>query len=150
MTVINCVIHNRAEKLEAADNKAVMKLQGGAETVLIVEDEESILNLSKEMLEMLGYKVLAVNETDQALRLAREYNGNIDLLLTDVMMPGMNGKELSDRIIAFKPGLKRLYMSGYTSDVIARQGILEEDIQFIPKPFSFTDLASKVRETLGQ
>ncbi len=149
MTVMNYAIRNRAESPETADNKAVMKLRGGAETVLIVEDEESILNLSKEMLEMLGYKVLAVNETDQALRLAREYNGNIDLLLTDVMMPGMNGKELSDRIIAFKPGLKRLYMSGYTSDVIARQGILEEGIQFIPKPFSFTDLASKVRETLG-
>jgi len=88
-----------------------MNLQGGAETVLIVEDEEPILNLSKEMLEMLGYKVLAVNETDQALRLAEEYDGNIDLLLTDVMMPGMNGKELSERIIAFKPSLKRLYMS---------------------------------------
>lgn len=149
MTAMNYVIHNRSESMEAADKKAMVKLQGGAETVLIVEDEEQILNLSKEMLEMLGYTVLAVNETDQALRLAREYDGNIDLLLTDVMMPGMNGKELSERIIAFKPGLKRLYMSGFTTDVIARQGIMEEGTQFIPKPFSFKDLADKVRETLG-
>jgi two-component system cell cycle sensor histidine kinase/response regulator CckA len=149
MTLTNHMICHRTESLEVADNKAVMKLQGGAETVLIVEDEESILNLIKEMLEMLGYKVMAVNETDKALRLAREYDGNIDLLLTDVIMPGMNGKELSERIIAFKPGLKRLYMSGYTSDVIASQGILEEGAQFIPKPFSFKDLATKVRETLG-
>jgi two-component system cell cycle sensor histidine kinase/response regulator CckA len=149
MTLLNYMIRYRTESLESADNTAVMKLQGGAETVLIVEDEESILKLSKEMLEMLGYKVLAVNETDQALRLAKEYDGNIDLLLTDVIMPGMNGKELSERIIAFKPGLKRLYMSGYTADVIASQGILEEGVQFISKPFSFKDLAAKVRETLG-
>jgi two-component system cell cycle sensor histidine kinase/response regulator CckA len=149
MTLLNYMIRYRTESLESADNTAVMKLQGGAETVLIVEDEESILKLSKEMLEMLGYKVLAVNETDQALRLAKEYDGNIDLLLTDVIMPGMNGKELSERIIAFKPGLKCLYMSGYTADVIASQGILEEGVQFISKPFSFKDLAAKVRETLG-
>ena len=149
MAAMNNAIRYRTGSPEAADNKAAMKLLRGVETVLIVEDEESILNLSKEMLEMLGYKVLAVNETDQALRLAREYDGNIDLLLTDVIMPGMNGKELSEKIIAFKPGLKSLYMSGYTSDVIARQGILEEDMQFIPKPFSFNDLAAKVRETLG-
>lgn len=149
MTAMNYAIRYKTESLEAADNKARMKLQGGAKTVLIVEDEESILNLSKEMLEMLGYKVLAVNETDKALLLAKEYDGNIDLLLTDVMMPGMNGKELSERIVAFKPGLKRLYMSGYTPDVIARQGILEDDIQFIPKPFSFKDLATKVKEILG-
>jgi two-component system, cell cycle sensor histidine kinase and response regulator CckA len=149
MTVMNSVIRYRTESLEAADNKAMMKLQGGAKTVLIVEDEDQILNLSKEMLEMLGYKVLAVNETDKALRLAKEYDGNIDLLLTDVMMPGMNGKELSERIVAFKPGLKRLYMSGYTPDVIAGQGILEDGIQFIPKPFSFKDLAAKVKEILG-
>jgi two-component system cell cycle sensor histidine kinase/response regulator CckA len=149
MTLRNYIIRYRTESLEAEDNKAVMKLPGGAETVLIVEDEESILKLSREMLELLGYKVLAVNETDQALRLAKEYDGNIDLLLTDVMMPGMNGKELSERIIAFKPGLKRLYMSGYTSDVITCQGILEEGVQFIHKPFSFKDLATKVRETLG-
>jgi CheY-like chemotaxis protein len=150
MTLTNHMIcHITKESLEAADNKAVMKLQAGTETVLIVEDEEPILNLIKEMLEMLGYKVMAVNETDKALRLAKEYDGNIDLLLTDVMMPGMNGKELSERIIAFKPGLKLLYMSGYTSNVIASQVILEKGAQFIPKPFSFKDLATKVRETLG-
>jgi len=92
--------------------------------------------------------VLAAKSKDQALRLVGEYDGKIDLLLTDVVMPDMNGKELSERIVAVKPDIKCLYMSGYTADVIARQGILDEGIKFLPKPFSLRDLAAKVRNAL--
>lgn len=138
-----------AKSLDAAADPVKVKMQNGTETILIVEDEEAVLKLSKEMLEMLGYKVLAARETDQAIRFAEEFTGSIDLLLTDVVMPGMNGKELSDRIRSFKPGLRCLYMSGYTADVIARQGILEKGLHFLPKPFSLKELSAKVRETLG-
>jgi CheY-like chemotaxis protein len=140
---------HKAGGVETADDKAEVALKGGTETVLIVEDEESVLNLTKDMLEKLGYRVLAARRTDEAMRLAREYGESIDLLLTDVVMPDMNGKELSERIRSIKPGLKCLYMSGYTADVITRQGILEEGVHFIPKPFSLKSLATKVRKTLG-
>ena len=125
------------------------EVQGGTETVLIVEDEEPVLKLSQAMLEVLGYTVLAANGKDQALEIARNYPEKIHLLLTDVVMPDMNGKELADRIQKVKPELKCLYMSGYTSDIIARQGILEEGVKFISKPFSVQDLATKIREVLG-
>jgi len=134
---------------ETCGHQETIALRGGAETILIVEDEESVLKLSRDMLEMLGYKVLTAGKTDQAVELAGAYHGNIDLLLTDIVMPDMNGRELSELIISIRPDVKCLYMSGYTSDVIARQGILNEGVQFISKPFSLRDLAAKVRETLG-
>ncbi len=139
----------RMEAPETTYDKPEMETLKGTETILIVEDEESLLELSKEMLENLGYKVLAANGKDQALQLIREYDGSIDLLIIDVVIPEMNGKELSERILDIKPGMKCLFMSGYTADVIARQGILEEGVQFIPKPFSLKDMAAKVREVLG-
>ena len=138
------------EGADAADDEPEMEIQGGTETILIVEDEEIVLTLSKTMLDMLGYKVLAARGAADALRLVREYAENIDLLLTDVVMPDMNGKELSERITAMKPGVKCLYMSGYTADVIAHQGILDEGLQFISKPFSLKDLAAKIRKAVGQ
>lgn len=138
----------REENREAANGKGATNIPKGTETILIAEDEESVLRLSKDILETLGYKVLAAKGTDLAIRLAREYRGRIDLLLTDVVMPDMNGKELSERILTIRPGLKCLYMSGYTADVITRQEILEEGVQFIPKPFSIKDLAIKVRNIL--
>ena len=92
---------------------------------------------------------LIANGKDQALEIARNYPEKIHLLLTDVVMPDMNGKELADRIQKVKPELRCLYMSGYTSDIIARQGILEEGVKFISKPFSVQDLATKIREVLG-
>jgi DNA-binding NtrC family response regulator len=115
-----------------------------------VEDEETVLKLGRAMLETLGYNVLSARSADQALKLTKGYTGKIDLLLTDMIMPDMNGKELSERIIAIKPGLKCLYMSGYTADVIAHQGILDKGVQFISKPFSLKDLAAKIREAVGE
>jgi nitrogen-specific signal transduction histidine kinase/ActR/RegA family two-component response regulator len=135
---------------QAADDIRERAIPRGTETILIVEDEEAVLKLTKAMLEALGYTVLAAPDRNHALHLAREDRGNIHLLLTDVVMPDMNGKELSELIMAIKPDLKRLYMSGYTADVIARQGTLEEGVKFIPKPFSLQDLALKVREALDE
>lgn len=139
----------RSEQPETADGAQQTAPEGGTETILLVEDEETVLNLARDMLENLGYHVLAVKKPDEALRLAAEFEETVDLLLTDVVMPDMNGRELSERIMPLKPGMKCLYMSGYTADVIARQGILEEGIHFIPKPFSLRELAAKVREALG-
>jgi len=135
---------------QAADDVQETEIPRGTETILIVEDEEAVLKLTKAMLEALGYNVLAAPDRNHALHLAREDRGEIHLLLTDVVMPDMTGKELSERILAVKPGLKRLYMSGYTADVIARQGVLEEGVRFISKPFSLRDLALKVREALDE
>jgi PAS domain S-box-containing protein len=121
---------------------------GKGETVLMVEDEKAVLELGKRILEESGYTVLAAMTPREAIRLAEEYTGDIHLLLTDVVMPGMNGQDLAERLVSIKPGLKCLYMSGYTADVIAHRGVLEEGVQFIPKPFSVSDLTVKVREAL--
>ncbi len=133
---------------QSVDEQEDNGIPGGNETILIVEDEKTVLNLSQAMLEVLGYKVLAAGTKDMAFSLVSQHSGKIDLLLTDVVMPDMNGKELSEQIMAVKPGMKCLYMSGYTADVIASQGMLQEGIHFISKPFSLKDLAFKVREAL--
>lgn len=139
---------HRVEGKKAPGIAEETKPVGGSETIVVVEDEATVLHLTRKMLESLGYRVLSAENSEQAMRLAREYDKNIDLLLTDVVMPGTNGKELSERILEFMPELKHIYMSGYTSDVIARQAVLDEGVNFISKPFSLKELADKVRETL--
>ena len=124
--------------------------RGGKENVLVVEDEEAILELCGEMLHGLGYSVLEARTPTQAIRLAEMHPEPIHLLITDVVMPEMNGRELAGRLGAIKPGLKCLYMSGYTANVIAHQGVLEEGVSFIPKPFSLAALAGKVRAVLDK
>jgi two-component system, cell cycle sensor histidine kinase and response regulator CckA len=135
---------------QAAEDKADRVLRGGTETVLLVEDEEAVLKLAKSMLEKLGYRVLSARKTEEAIRLAGERAEVIDLLLTDVVMPDMNGKELLDKIRTISPGLKCLFMSGYTADVISRQGVLDEGVRFIAKPFSLMALDAKVRSSLDE
>jgi len=120
----------------------------GQETVMVVEDEPAILNLSKRILQKQGYQVLVAGTPDEAIRLAEERIGEIHLLMTDIIMPEMNGRELAKRILSLRPNLKRLFMSGYTADVIAHHGVLDEGVYFIQKPFSRKDLAAKVREAL--
>ena len=126
----------------------VQKSLGGTESILLVEDDEGILGLCQEILETLGYKVVVTQTPSQAIRLVEEHVGDIHLLITDVVMPGMSGRELTERITALKPGLKCLYMSGYTADVIAHQGVLDEGIHFIQKPFRPNDFAKAIREVL--
>ncbi len=121
----------------------------GAETVLLVEDEPPILKIGKAILERYGYTVLDAGTPAEAQAQAQQHQGPIHLLITDVVMPQMNGRDLLERIAASRPGIKTLYMSGYTSDVIAHHGVLGEGIHFLQKPFSVKTLAAKVREVLG-
>jgi PAS domain S-box-containing protein len=133
-----------AERVEAEAGTT----RGGTETVLVVEDEAAILELARESLEQLGYTVLTAGSPGEAIRLTHERAGPIQLLITDVVMPQMNGRQLAERLTAARPGLKCLYMSGYTADAIAHRGVLEEGVRFIAKPFSLSVLAAKVREML--
>ncbi len=130
--------------------KVVEPTVGGHETILLVEDEETILNMTRTMLARLGYTVVSAATPHEAFRLVGERAGEIDMLLTDVVMPEMNGRDLAQSLLPLNPQLKCLFMSGYTSDIIAQQGILDEGIQFIQKPFSKQDLASKVRMVLDK
>jgi DNA-binding NtrC family response regulator len=123
---------------------------GLGETVLIVEDEESILKMTQMMLERMGYKVLVAGTPGEAIALAREHAGEIHLLMTHVVVPEMNGRDLAGNLLSLYPNLKRLFMSGYTANVIAHHGVLDEGVQFIQKPFAKQDLAIKVREVLDE
>ncbi|MEI8133141.1 MAG: PAS domain-containing protein, partial [Leptolinea sp.] len=125
-------------------------LSGGNETVLIVEDEEALLQLGQETLEELGYTVLAASSPKEGLRMATEYYSTIDLLITDVVMPGMNGRDLAEKIKAICPGSKCLFMSGYTADIITQHEVLSEEVFFIQKPFKLNELADTVRRVLGK
>ena len=120
----------------------------GRGTILVVEDEQAVLKLAQMMLEELGYSVLAARTPGEALRLAWEHSGKIDLLMTDVVMPEMNGRELAEKVSSLHPGTRCLFMSGYTADVIAHHGVLDEGVRFLQKPFSTEDLADKVRDAL--
>ena len=122
----------------------------GNETVLLVEDEESVLRLGEIVLKRFGYTVLPARTPGDALALAEQHQNLIQLLVTDVVMPEMNGKELKMSIERFIPNLKALYISGYTADVIVDRGILEDDVNFLQKPFTVNSLAGKVREVLDQ
>ncbi len=120
----------------------------GHETILLVEDEHSILGMTTMMLERLGYTVVATSSPGEAIRLVGEYTDPIHLLMTDVVMPEMNGRDLAKKILTLYPNINRLFMSGYTADVIAHHGVLNKGVKFIQKPFSQKDLAAKVREAL--
>jgi len=117
----------------------------GSETILLVEDEPAILKMTAKMLERLGYTVLAANSPGEAIHLAREHKGKIHLLMTDVIMPEMNGRDLAKNILSLYPDINRLFMSGFTADVIARHGTLDAGVNFIQKPFSVKDLAAKLK-----
>jgi len=122
----------------------------GNEVILLVEDEPMILNMTVTMLQRHGYRVLPAATPGEAIRLAQEHDGDLDLLMTDVVMPDMNGRDLAKNLLSLYPKLKRLFMSGYTANTIAHQGVLDEGVNFIQKPFSTTDLAAKIREVLDK
>lgn len=124
------------------------ELPGGTETIMLVEDEKSVRLAVALLLQSLGYNVLSAASPDDALRQAAEYRGVIHLLITDVVMPGMNGRDLATRLSEMQPGLVCLYVSGYNADVIAHHGILDEGIYFLAKPFAREALANKVHEVL--
>jgi two-component system cell cycle sensor histidine kinase/response regulator CckA len=122
----------------------------GTETVLLVEDEEPILELGKMILERYGYTVLAAKSPSEALALEKGYRETIHLLITDVVMPEMNGKDLRNRIKALRTEIKTLFVSGYTADVIAHHGVLDDSVEYLQKPFSVRTMATKVRKVLDR
>ena len=119
------------------------------ETVLIVEDDPTLLEIGTMMLQQLGYTVLSAETPREAIRIAEEEGTEIHLVMTDVVMPEMNGRDLADRLQAIRPDMKHLFISGYTANVIAHQGVLDKGVNFLQKPFSLKDLAIKVREALS-
>jgi len=131
----------------AAPRRSLMA--GGSETVLLVEDDDRVRGLVSHMLRKHGYTVLLASQGDQALELASRHHGRIHLLLTDVVMPGISGRVLSERLMLSRPDTRVLYMSGYSDDAILRHGVKSAGTHFIQKPFSIETLAEKVRETLN-
>lgn len=132
----------------AEKNDQYLSKKPATETILVVEDDESVLKMAITILESQHYKILSATNASDAIRLASQYTDQIHLLLTDVIMPEMNGKELSARIAECFPDIKVIYMSGYTSNVISHHGILDQGIVFIQKPFSVSNLISKVQQVL--
>ncbi|MDD2318886.1 MAG: transporter substrate-binding domain-containing protein [Geobacteraceae bacterium] len=126
----------------------VLENQGGHERILLVEDDPSIRSIVKIMLETLGYLVMEAGSPREAIQVTEQHVGEIDLLLTDVIMPEINGKDLANLLQPLCPGLKCLFMSGYTANVIAHHGVLDEGVLFVQKPFSLKDLDGKVRAAL--
>jgi PAS domain S-box-containing protein len=122
----------------------------GAETVLLVEDESAVRSLLRRVLVSAGYTVLDAADGAEALRVAAAHGGPVDLLLTDVVMPGGGGRQLADALCASRPGLRVLFISGYTDDAVVRHGVTEEEVNFLHKPFTAAALAEKVREVLDQ
>uniref|UniRef100_UPI0040564CA4 response regulator n=1 Tax=Candidatus Electrothrix sp. TaxID=2170559 RepID=UPI0040564CA4 len=123
---------------------------GGTETILLVEDEPSILRMTRMMLERKGYTVLSAAAPSEALEKAKNNSSSIDLLMTDVVMPEMNGLDLAEKITALYPDIRLLFMSGYTANVIAHRGILDHGVAFIQKPFSMADMTEKLRDVLDK
>lgn len=122
----------------------------GNETILVVEDDETVIKIIVEALEIKGYKVFAKTDAKTALAFIREYSGPIHLLLTDVVMPEMNGRQLAEKISASIPGIRVIYMSGYTDNAIAHHGVLNDGIDFIEKPIMIHGLVKTVRSVLDR
>jgi DNA-binding response OmpR family regulator len=140
-------------RVEAAPSPKVEEVPAGhpqgGETILVVEDQDSVRAFTTAALKLYGYRVIEASDAEQAFALATQNPTGIQLLLTDVVLPGMNGRQLAERLNGVCPQMKVLFVSGYTADVIARRGVLDHGISYIPKPFSAEGLAAKVREVLA-
>jgi len=143
-----CFPRDRGSVMKEHDTGAGNNHEMSNETILLVEDEAMLLEMSRTMLEELGYSVVAVPTPAEAIRKAGE-NKRIKILITDVIMPGMNGKDLAEKIRAVLPEIKSIYMSGYTADIIAHHGVLDEGVNFIQKPFNLADLSACIKKALS-
>jgi DNA-binding NtrC family response regulator len=138
-------VDSRSEvHVETRDSQALQ----GTETVLLVEDDASVRVMTFNMLRHMGYEVLQARSGQEALAMMDQYDGTIDLLLTDVVMPGMNGHELAEQLLRLRPQTTVLFTSGYAEDVIVHHGIVDQDLNFIPKPFAMQSLGFKLRQVL--
>ena len=138
------------EKEQAAESsKSVSRPQGGAELILLVEDDDGVRSLARSILGKAGYAVVAARTGFEAIAALTERRGCVDLLITDVVMPGMNGREVAQHVAAQCPSAKVVYMSGYTEDTIVHHGVLDRGVRLIQKPFSAAELLRAVREALA-
>jgi signal transduction histidine kinase/CheY-like chemotaxis protein len=133
-----------------ARGRALSAAPGGTETILLVEDEPLVLEMAQRTLQQLGYNVLPCSSADEALRTFGEYQSKVQLLVTDLMMPRMNGKELASRISALSPGVPVLFSSGYGESMVAQQGVVDDGVHYIGKPYRPRELADRVRNLLDQ
>ncbi|HUB81698.1 MAG TPA: PAS domain S-box protein [Bryobacteraceae bacterium] len=134
----------------APERQAPASAAGGTETILVAEDQQEVRRLALRILKSNGYRLLEASSGPEALELSRRHDGPIDLLLTDLVMPEMSGRELAARMQKSRPNTKVLYVSGYTADLIGREGVLDQGVDYLPKPFTAAQLSLKVREVLGQ
>jgi DNA-binding NtrC family response regulator len=150
-TTIKVYLPVPAEPLEAAEaSPRGMEDAHGVETILLAEDDQQVRALAAAVLERYGYRVLAAGSGREALSALEAREGPIHLLLTDVIMPDMNGKELFNKVSQIHPNIRVLYMSGYTDNVIAHHGVIDPGVNFIEKPFTVKALSAKVREALDK
>lgn len=140
--------HIAERDTEVATTNALVETIGGTETILLVEDSEPLRKLTQSFLQSYGFRVLVAQDGEEALRLEAQHSGKIDLLLTDVVMPGMNGRALAEKLLPKQPGMCVLYISGYTDSFVARHGVLEQGMVLLHKPFTEEVLIKKVREVL--
>jgi signal transduction histidine kinase/ActR/RegA family two-component response regulator len=140
----------REEGSPRTDRRKKSQVAKGTETILLVEDEEGVRKLVSDMLRNQGYRVYEAEHGAHALEVFAEHGKEIQLLLTDVIMPKMSGRELAQRLLAKSPGLKVMYMSGYTDDIVAREGVVFDNTILLHKPFTVEGLSRKLREALGQ
>ena len=122
----------------------------GSETILLVEDEDIVRGLTRKILMQAGYHVLDAKGGEEAIRVCSAHAGQIDLLLTDVVMPEISGKEVADRLLELRPALRVVFMSGYTDEAIVQHGVLDANVEFIQKPFTWIALTKKVRDVLNR
>jgi len=126
----------------------VEELLPGSETLLLVEDEPAVRQSEREFLALTGYNVLEARDGEDAISVAREYNGNIDMMITDVIMPHMNGAKLAERLLLERPEMRVLFVSGYAETTVLRHGAIDVTTRFLQKPFSLKMLAKKIRQVL--
>jgi CheY-like chemotaxis protein len=147
-TVMRIYLPRMADAADNAPSDEPGEPPGGTETILLVEDEPAIRSLTQRSLAAAGYIVLEAGDGAEALERLAAHTGSVDLLLTDIVMPGMNGRELAARVVKARPGVKVLYTSGYTDDAMLRRGVLADPRRFIPKPYTPQQLQRKVRDVL--
>ncbi len=143
-----CLPRAGQSNVEREGAQVVQDAVTGGETILVVEDEAAVRMLVRRILTRAGYTVVVASDGPDALKQAEAHEGPLHLLLTDVVMPGLGGRAVADRVSELRPGIKVIYMSGYVDDAVVRAGVLLEGVNFLQKPFTLEGLTSKIREVL--
>ena len=136
------------EPIEEIKYDAIDKDYRGNEVIMLVEDDTEVREVLGEILKDLGYLIIEAADDKEAQKLSKNFNGDINLLLTDLILPGLNGRELSELLVKSRKNMKILFISGYSDDVIAKHGVMDEDVSFLQKPFTASSLGKKIREVL--